>query len=126
MPRVLALACALAGATSCRTTHLVFTTYTKVGLDVSTQDGQPTQAMLGYKRFEGAVIPVDLESSTAEGGVPKDAKSVFAAISVDNSWIQGLKIHQVFATGKSAEDVAANPDRGLAVITAKAPETEGE
>jgi len=56
----------LAGLLSgCRTgTHLLFfTTYTKVGLDISAVNGTPTQALFGYKRFEGAIVPVDPPSA---------------------------------------------------------------
>jgi len=48
----------------CRTSnHLLFMTYTKMGLDISTVNGTPTQALFGYKRFEGAIVPVDPQSA---------------------------------------------------------------
>ena len=53
------LACAaiagLCGA--CSSTHLIFATYTKAGVDVTLTDGAPTQLVFGYKRFEGAIVP---------------------------------------------------------------------
>lgn len=87
----------------CRSQHLVFTTYTKVGLDISTTDGQLANGTFGYKRYEGAIIPVD-ESST--DGDPEDAKSVFAGIAIRNGWFQGLELRQVFGTGDAAADLS--------------------
>ena len=97
---ILLAAIALGG---CRSQHLVFTTYTKVGLDVSTTNGQLANGTFGYKRFEGAIIPVD-ESSTA--GNPEDAKSVFAGIAIRNGWLRGLELRQVFGTGQAAVDLS--------------------
>lgn len=91
----------LIGFTSgCATDHLIFTTYTKVGLDMTVAEGTPTEAVFGYKRFEGAIVPVDPDEEDAE--VP----SIYAGVCVENSWIYGLEVGQVFATGESAKNVA--------------------
>ena len=94
----LALLTALAGG--CATDHLIFTTYTKVGLDITVAEGTPTEAVFGYKRFEGAIVPVNPEEDTT------DLSSIYAGICVENSWIQGLEVGQVFATGTAAENMA--------------------
>jgi hypothetical protein len=112
--------------TGCNSPNLVFTTYTKTGLDISATEGVPTQALFGYKRFEGAIIPVDPENTELdENGVPKDALSVFAAMDIENNWIKGLKIRQVFATGKAAVQAAEDPGNGFAKALA-AGKKEGE
>lgn len=91
----------LAGCGS--TDHLVLTTYTKVGIEVSTVDGKPTQLVLGYKRFEGALVPVDPHADPET-----EAMSTFAAFNMRNGWWDGVKIDQFFATGKSATDAVKN------------------
>jgi len=107
----------LLGLCACASDSLIFTTYTKVGLDISATNQVPTQANFGYKRFEGAIIPVDIENSTAvestadeESKLPSDAKSVYAEVFVKNSWVQGLTIKQRFATGAAADKAANTPD----------------
>lgn len=79
--------------------HLVFTTYSKVGVDLALANGSPAEAVFGYKRFEGAIVPV---SPTSTAGAPDDAKSIFAGMAIDNGWMDGLCIKQVFATGDAA------------------------
>ncbi len=93
-------ALALAG---CRSDHLIFTTTTKVGVELSATDGVPTSAVLGYKRFEGAIVPVEDPQSGAQAD---EAASVFAAIDMDNRWLGGLDLFQVFATGEAANNVS--------------------
>jgi hypothetical protein len=85
--------------------NLYFTTYTKVGLHATSVGGQPDSVVFGYKRFEGALIPVDPETAT---GKPQDMASLYAAIGVTNGWLSGLKIKQVFATGAAAEMISTN------------------
>ena len=104
MKRRTLLALSLSGLlTGCATGQLTFLTYTKVGLDVSTTEQQPTAAVFGYKRFEGAIIPVDKTD--------EEAASVYASIDLENHWLCGLDVVQLFATGKAAENVAANTSK---------------
>jgi hypothetical protein len=98
-------ALAAAVGLGCRSDHLVFTTYTKVGLDISTTNGQMANGMFGYKRFEGAIVPVDVDQQVTAGKSPQVA-SVFAGIAVENSWLDGLALAQVFGTGEAAEALA--------------------
>lgn len=86
----------------CQSTNLVFTTYTKVGLNITAVDAQPTSLMFGYKRFEGAIIPVNPDK---EPGV---VAPVYAAIAITNKWLSGLRITQAFATGDAAVQLSTN------------------
>lgn len=117
----LGMAAALSVLAGCQTKYLVFSTYTKAGLDIALADGQPTRAMFGYKRHEGAVVPVDQCSDTTPpdgadgasalcaGQGEADAMSVYAGLDLKNSWVSGLHIVQLFATGKSAVNAASDP-----------------
>ena len=89
------------GLSGCATDYLVFTTYTKVGLDISFVNQAPRQVVFGFKRFEGAVIPIDKEDKDGE------VASVFAAIRLSSNWLTGMKIYQDFATGDAAVQAAA-------------------
>lgn len=91
----------------CTTNTLVFTTYTNFGLDISAANGTPTKAVFGYKRFEGAVVPVDPSKRTATDG---DAMSLLAAMDLENGWLNGLTVVEVFATGPAAVNAASNPE----------------
>ncbi len=105
----------------CPTKYLVFSTYTKAGLDIALADGQPARAMFGYKRHEGAIVPVDqcadrtpqdaadVTSELCPDGKETEAMSVYAGLDLENSWINGLHIVQLFATGKSAVNAANDP-----------------
>lgn len=92
---------------------LFFVTDTSFGLKISAgkQDISPT-FLLGYKRVEGTVIPV--EKSEAE------VRSVYADITINSSTNEsgittnfpnngGVRIRQSFATGKAAEAAARIP-----------------
>ena len=96
----------------CGTRNLLFTTYTTIGLDVSATDAKPTKAMFGFKRFEGAIIPVNPQQEQDNNDGTKkgpDVASVYAAIDLDNHWT-GLTVCQVFATGQPAKNLANNSD----------------
>ena len=104
-----------AGAASNQTSQapLFFVTDTSFGLKISAgkQDVSPT-LLLGYKRVEGTIIPVDkLES---------EARSVYADITINSSQNEtgittdfpnnnGVRIKQSFATGKAADAAARKP-----------------
>lgn len=105
-------------ATGCASRTLVFTTYTNVGLDISAANGTPTSAVFGYKRFEGAIVPVDPTRRTETDG---DAMSVYAAINLKNEWLQGLSVVQVFATGDAATSAATNADSFASMFRNVAP-----
>ncbi len=97
----------VAGALALGCAHqdqLYFSTYTKIGLDISLTDGQPTEAVFGYKRFEVAIVPVNPDAPE------QDAHALFAGMCIDNGWTTGITIGQVFATGEAAVQVAKNPE----------------
>jgi hypothetical protein len=100
---LLSLVCSLGLiGTGCHNDALVFTTYTKFGLHASATGNTPNNLMFGYKRFEGAIIPVDASKEASE------VASVYAAISLTNNWFSGLHLRQAFATGLAAENAATN------------------
>jgi hypothetical protein len=101
VPLGLLLLALMAGG--CASKQLVFTTYTKVGLNITATGEVPNSLTFGYKRFEGAIIPVD--PSKVTNGSP-EMPSVYAAIGVTNKWLKGLHIYQKFATGTAAENIA--------------------
>lgn len=79
----------------CEATHLAQASYTKIGLEVSSTGTQPTSAVFGYKRFEGAFIPVD-------PGSEDDIMSVLSYSEVENGWTNGLEVYHIFGTGAAA------------------------
>ena len=100
---LLTAASSVMAITGCKSNDLVFTTYTKVGLHITAVDSTPTSLIFGYKRFEGAIIPVDRDKAT---GKPEDVGSVYAAMAITNAWLKGLSIQQSFATGDAAVEAA--------------------
>ena len=99
---VFPLACFALVGSGCHNDALVFTTYTKVGLHASATGNTPNNLMFGYKRFEGAIIPVDPTKPES------DVASVYAAISLTNGWFSGIHLQQVFATGDAAVSASTN------------------
>jgi hypothetical protein len=97
----------LAALPACQSDRLVFTTYSKIGLDVSSVNGTTAGFMLGYKRFEGALIPVDMSKVSHQ---PSDLMPVYASLIMRNGWFQGLKVSQFFATGDAAIGIANDPE----------------
>lgn len=106
---LVAAACLSLSLAACAPRNLIFTTYTTVGLDVSATDAKPTKAVLGYKRFEGAIVPVDPDAPANSDGTERDAMSVYAAVNMSNTWLNGLDLTQVFATGPAAVNAVNNP-----------------
>ncbi len=111
------------------TKPLFFVTDSSFGLKLSAgkQDISPT-LMLGYKRVEGAVIPVDSGE--------KEVRSVFADITINSSTEskvavstnafpanKGVRIIQRFATGRAAEKVAAHADVKQALRLKSSPDS---
>lgn len=125
---ILVILVVLATVTGCASgDNLIFVTYTKVGVDVSGVQQTPTDATFGYRRFEGAIIPVDRSEvgtvSVGSGQMPKDAASVFAQILLKNGWISGVTVSQVFATGDAAVEAAKDPQGQLTQLANQASQT---
>ncbi len=87
----------LAGCSCTGNDHLIFATATKVGVDVTAVKGTPVNATVGYRRFEGAVLPVDSGSNKIA--------DIAAKIDLQNSFSDGLTIDQEFRTGSWAREV---------------------
>lgn len=78
----------------------MFATYTMFGVEIKGEGITPTAIRLAYKRFEGAVVPVD---ASAKDDVK--AHSVLAGIQAEQDlWV--VRINQVFATGEAARIAA--------------------
>ena len=121
-----------AAASDCRQTNsvstkpLFFVTDTAYGLKLSAgkQDISPT-LMMGFKRVEGAIIPVDASE--------KEVRSVYADLVINSRTSDatsntitfpnngGVRIVQGFATGRAAELRASNKDVKQALSRASSP-----
>lgn len=101
--RALAVCLTALAVSACKGNNLVVATYTKTGLHVTAVDTVPTDAVFGFKTFQGEVLPVDPESPDAR------ASSVIAGVHISNSWLKGLKARSLIATGTAAEKAASNP-----------------
>ena len=77
---------------------LLFMTYTTLGVELTGQGNIPTSVRLAYKRFEGAVIPVDPKTGA-------EALSVLASIDAEQS-LWTVRVNEVFATGEAAKTAA--------------------
>ena len=96
-----AIAAVCLTTTGCTPRHLVFTTYTRFGVNITAAGDVPTNLAFGYKRFEGVIIPVD--PANADGTNPA-LPSVRATLDLTNRWFNGLTLEQTFSTGKAAEN----------------------
>ena len=101
----LAFAAALALLCGCAPSDtLIFSTYTKVGVDISVANGTPSEAVFGYKRFEGALIPVDARHPPSDGH--PQIPPIYASMDLRNGWLSGICVAQVFATGQAATEIS--------------------
>lgn len=107
----LALLLVLGGAGGCSKT-LIFSTATKVGLDISQRADQVIDVTFGYDRMELVSIPAPKDADAVDG---KDTYSVLGVFSVSygNPFAlqdrQPLKVDQFFATGQAAKKAADTP-----------------
>jgi hypothetical protein len=98
---------ALGGCSS--SPHVIIATGTTVGIKATPGDGQtqPPQLVLGYKRAETAIIPVDgtgAERATS-GVVQKDAASTLASFYMKNQWTSDTQIRSFIGTGFAARSL---------------------
>lgn len=111
-PRRLALTLVLVlGCAAGCTKTLMFSTATKVGLDISQRTDQMIDVSFGYDRVEVVSIPAPRDTDAAEG---KDTYSVLGIFSVSygNPFAtprEPLTVDQFFATGKAAKKAANTP-----------------
>ena len=98
-------------------THLVFYQSTVLGVDVATNaQGGTVHATLGYDRQTTAFVP-KTRVTNDQGQNENDAMSVISRTEIDIEWLAIQSIHETFATGKAALNIADNPDaiRSLAI-----------
>ena len=107
----LAFLIVVGGAGGCAKT-LLFSTATKVGLDISQRADQLIDVSFGYDRVEVVSIPAPQDEDAAAG---KDTYSVLGVFSVSygNPFAiqnrQPLKLDQFFATGAAAHRAVETP-----------------
>lgn len=95
MKRSLITLCALpvlAVLTGCHN-HVIFSTHTSAGLDVSGTAQYPDKVSFSYNRQEVAIVPRKTNG---------EAHSVFGGMDSDISFMNGSVIKQTFATGDAA------------------------
>lgn len=92
--------------------NLIFSTYTTIGFELKGESEIPTSVRLAYKRFAGAVVPVDPQ-------LDDPAHSVVAIIDAEQSWWR-VRVNQVFATGAAA-DQAAHTEKNAAAAQMPGP-----
>jgi|ERR671918_709877 hypothetical protein len=105
---VCALLLVLGFAAGCSKT-LMFSTATKVGLDVSQRADQMIDVSFGYDRVELASVPAPRDEDAAD---QKDTYSVLGIFSVSyGSPFSGepLRVDQFLATGAAARKAARTP-----------------
>ena len=102
------------GCTAACTKTLMFSTATKVGLDISQRTDQMIEVTFGYDRVELVSIPAPADTDAGTGPSGKDTYSVLGIFSVSygNPFAiprQPLKVDQFFATGEAAKTAATTP-----------------
>jgi len=107
---LLLLAAAAAAALGCVGRHLLFATHTRTGVAIAATGEVPTEFTFGYDRYEGALIQLEEPRAPwARGERPplsKELPHLYACITLQNGWLDGVGIAQVFATGEAAQSVA--------------------
>lgn len=90
--------------------HLVFYQSTVLGVDVATSgEGGTVHATLGYDRQTTAFIP-KTKVKIAEGKEEHEAMSVVAKTDIGIEWLMIQEIHERFATGQAAVNLANKPE----------------
>lgn len=118
---------ALAGCAS--NPHVIIATGTTLGIKATPGDGQtrPPQIVVGYKRAELAVIPVDASGAQRDDAhvVQKEAASTVASFYMKNEWTSETVIRSFIGTGFAARSVIDTPafqeELSHAVETARQP-----
>ena len=114
----ISLALSAAFFLGCAKDAVVFSTSTRLGIELNTTEAGQQGVRIGYKRSEGVTMPQRKE----DGTVREEAYPVFAAFRFDTGSVllAGLgatKIDQRFATGEAA-DSATKTEQSLAAMLA--------
>jgi hypothetical protein len=88
---------------------MMFSTATKVGLDISQRADQVIDVSLGYDRVEVVSIPAPKDS---DAGTDKETYSVLGIFDLryGNPWTEPLVVNQFFGTGAAAQKMARDGD----------------
>ena len=103
---VLAIAVSLLGS-GCAP-HVIIATGTTLGIKATPGDGQtrPPQVVLGYKRAEAAVIPVEGGGAQMKDKeVEKDAASTVASFYLKSQWTDATEIRSFIGSGFAARNI---------------------
>jgi hypothetical protein len=107
--RLAALLLAMPLATGGCVNTVIFSTATKVGLDISQRADQVIDVSLGYDRIEVVSIPAPTDT---DAGANTDTYSVLGIFDLryGNPWAdQPLVVNQFFGTGVAAQRMANDP-----------------
>jgi len=88
--------------------HVIIATGTTLGIKATPGDGQtrPPQVVLGYKRAEAALIPVEGGGAEMNGSeVKTDAASTVASFYLKSQWTAGTEIRSFIGTGFAARQI---------------------
>jgi hypothetical protein len=114
----------VAAALICGCSHSVlFTSDTKIGLDISQSGSQAPEAAFGYKRSAVVIMPVRGTNSATgvDASDTNDCYSVLADVSLSWRWTvpllssntnTGIHIGEIMATGAAARSLATNQTLG--------------
>lgn len=104
-------------ASGCLGRHMLFATHTQVGVAISGVGEAVTDFTFGYDRYEGVLMQLehprmpDLPNLGDDlPPLPTQLPALFACVTMQNGWLDGVGIAQTFATGASASAAAGNAD----------------
>lgn len=121
----IALAFASLCLSGCAKDAVIFSTSTRLGIELNTTEGGQQGVRIGYKRSEGVTMPQRKE----DGTLRDEAYPVFAAFRFDTGSVllAGLgttEIDQRFATGDAANAATSSESALSAMLAAKYVSTE--
>jgi hypothetical protein len=88
--------------------RVIIATGTTIGIRATPGDGQmrPPQVVIGYKRAEAALIPVEGSGAEMNGSeVTSDAASTVASFYLKSQWTAGTEIQSFIGTGFAARHI---------------------
>jgi hypothetical protein len=106
------LVCVVLAVAAC-SPHVIVATGTTIGIKATPGDGQtrPPQLVVGYKRAEAALVPVDGTGSQRAGAgnaVTNEAASVVSSFYLKNQWTSETQIRSFIGTGFAAREIVGD------------------
>ena len=91
------------GTTGCISNAVVFSTSTRLGIEISAAEGGQQHALIGYKRFEGVTMPMRED----QGELISEAYSIYAFYKLETGSLllpdlKPIQVDQRFAMGEAA------------------------